>query len=30
MAVRKSMYKDGFSPRKNGGNEVRNPRVDLA
>jgi hypothetical protein len=30
MAVKKNVYKDGFSPRKDGGYEVRDPRIDLA
>ena len=27
---KKGMYKDGFAPRKNGGNEIRDPRINLA
>lgn len=29
-SAKKNVYKDGFSPRKNGGDEVRDPRIDLA
>jgi hypothetical protein len=28
--VRKRMYKDGFAPRQDGGDEVRDSRIDLA
>lgn len=30
MVVRKRMYKDGFAPRKDGGDEIRDPGIDLA
>jgi hypothetical protein len=30
IAVRKRMYKNGFAPGKDGGDEVRDPGIDLA